>query len=202
MATTTLPSAATQDPFQWITIKNYYTEELIVSPQVGESIEGTVDQTITIRPLCVASFQSDGATSWWVVSTGKPNAVVDLNNMTGGPHLVPLQPTWFTLPGTDFTTAYEGLFLYGGVIEFDVTAVPGNQAWDVDLQLWNNTDSVVVANLDYGGVGNPTTPVRDSWMTPAVGLKVSKTYLLRVSRTSSTGDIYVDLCETDLTGPM
>lgn len=202
MATTTLPPAADQDPFQLITVKNFYNEDLTVSPQPGEKYENIVDNTSNIRPFCAKTYQSDGIDSWYGLSTGKPDTNIYSRNASALPVTVPLAPTWTTLTGTEFTLNFEGVYFYTGSIEFDVTAVPGNQAWDVDLQLYDSTNAVVLGTIDMGGAGSPDAPVRNSWSLPLIGIQVGATNYLRVSRTTTSGDVIVDVCDTEITGPL
>lgn len=202
MATSTLPLAADQDPFQHITIVNRRTEDLTVNVQALDRLNDVVSGSITIRPAASATFQSDGINQWWTISSGKPNAVVHQLNATGLPVLVPAAPTWLTLTGTEFSIPYHGVWHYGGTITFDVTGVPGNQYWDVDLELYDSTAAQTIAHLDFSGAGNPDIPIRDSWSVMAANLQVGNAHYLRVSRASITGDVYVDVCETEMTGPI
>ena len=201
MATSTLPLAVDQDPFQHVTIVNRTVDMLDIAVQPGDSLNGVLNGTGGIWPAQSTTYQSDGIDQWIAVSTGKRITHVYDYSMTGGPYLVPQNPTWLEIPGTAFSVPFAGVWCNIGELTLDVAGVPGNQFWDVDLELYDSTNLVTLGHLDFAGEGNPTVPIFNSWSVMTEGFLPSTTVYLRVSRISVTGDIYVNACEQSITGP-
>jgi len=115
--------------------------------------------------------------------------------------------TLSAIPGTDFV--FDGppaIYLYTVNLEIGVTDVPGNQAWNVDIVLFDITaDVLLLGPLEIGGSGNPDSNLYfDLPQTYEIsGTEYGHTLGLGCQRNTATGDVYVIQGSSHtITGPL
>ena len=189
MRNITLPPAASRSPYDPLTIRNTNTtEELTITADGTDTIDIYSVSQIKMGVHCAMTLQSNGVDAWFVIQDFRRAPTLTTAQLTSD--LVVTQTPTLT-PGTAITVTYPGLYLLEISTEITVVGVPGNQVWDLNLELYNVTSVSVIASQHWADIGGPLTNPRADF-TDVINLTeaaVGSTMQLRVDRASATGTI-------------
>lgn len=204
MITTTLPPAASRSPYDHLTIRNAsLTDMLEVTVYAGDffDVVGTTSFIIPVASAC--TLQSNEVDGWYAIHNFRP-----LPQKTAAPLSADtvITTTLAVLPGTTFTADYPGLFVYNLFSEVSVVNIPGNQAWDVDIGLYNVTESSWVYSQDWLGAGDPLVnpSLQFSNVFEMLESDIGDTFGIAAVRATTTGTVTAIAAGTgnNFTGPL
>ena len=188
--TITLPPAVTRSSHNHLTVRNNsLTEILTINAAAGDSIGSVFAAQFPIRVATAVTLQSDGVDRWWPISSYKPNAGLFESDLSADTEIT----TALTLfPGTTQVLNYPLLFYWSSFWRLDVSAVPGNQTWDVDLGVYDVTDAAWIFSFDMAGSGNPDSDIFRFVSAPLDVPADAVGHVLQMAaiRTTTTGTIW------------